>query len=194
MMKLIVGLGNPGKTYEKTRHNVGFLVIDVLADKLGIEVKQKKFRALIAQTKINDETVILMKPQTYMNLSGDAVIKAMQFYNIEPQDILVIYDDMDLPAGKLRLREKGSAGGHKGMKDIIHILKTQEINRIRIGIGTSDVIDTKVYVLDKIPKEEYEVFEKGITEAANACIDSIKMSFGDLMAKYNYRKKDETIT
>lgn len=186
-MRLIVGLGNPGKKYEQTRHNIGFLVIDELAKQLNVEVNQNKFNALIVQTRIGTEKVLLMKPQTFMNLSGEAVIQAMNFYQIDPEELLVIYDDLDLPSGKLRLREKGSAGGHNGIKNIIQHLHTQEFNRIRIGVGKNPLIDTKDYVLGKIPAEEKKLFIEVTEEAAKACIDSVKMPFVDVMSKYNHK-------
>lgn len=121
-MKLIVGLGNPGKEYEKTRHNSGFLAMDYLADLLHVQINQEKFEALILKTNIDGEQVLLMKPLTYMNLSGKAVAQAVKFYKIDPQDILVLHDDMDLPTGSVRIRKNGSAGGQKGMKNIIDAL------------------------------------------------------------------------
>ena len=118
-MKLIVGLGNPGEKYENTRHNTGFLAVDKLADMMNVRIRRKAFSALIEKINVGGEQVVLMKPQTYMNLSGEAVGKAVRYYHLDPEkDILVIYDDLDLPAGKIRLREKGSAGGHNGIKSI----------------------------------------------------------------------------
>ncbi len=187
-MKLIVGLGNPGNEYAKTRHNVGFMVIDALAKELNVNVDQKKFKSLIAKTTIKNEGVILMKPQTYMNLSGEAIISAAQFFQIDPSDILVIYDDMDLPTGKVRLREKGSAGGHNGIKNMIQHLHTQEFPRIRIGIGKHQHMDTKDFVLGKISKEEMQEIEKSIETSVKACLDFPKYTFMDVMNRHN--KKD----
>lgn len=138
-MKLIAGLGNPGKEYEKTRHNCGFLAIDALAKNLNLSITSQKFDALIATTHINGEAVMLMKPLTYMNASGSAVSQAVKFYKIQPEDILVLHDDMDLPVGSLRIRKNGSGGGQKGMKSIISSLGTDQIARIRIGVGHSEV-------------------------------------------------------
>lgn len=188
-MKLIVGLGNPGKEYERTRHNAGFCVMDALERECNASITTKKFKALIDTVMIHGEKVILMKPQTYMNLSGEALILAMNFYQLEPKDILVIYDDMALPVGTIRLREKGSAGGQNGMKNIIKLLHTQEFNRIRIGIGKQENIPTVDYVLGKISKDEEEIFKKSITAAKDAVIYSVHHTFIDTMSAFN--KKQE---
>ena len=141
-MKLIVGLGNPGREYVHTRHNAGFEVMDAIADHVSADISQKKFKALIDKVRIGNESVLLMKPQTYMNNSGEAVRAAMDFYHLTPQDLLVIYDDMDMPVGRLRLRQKGSAGGHNGIKSIIAHIHTQEFDRIRVGIDKDARIPT----------------------------------------------------
>lgn len=184
-MKLIVGLGNPGKEYENTRHNSGFCVMDAIAKECNVEINQKKFKALVAQTRIGKESVLLMKPQTYMNLSGEALIQAVNFYHIDIKDILVIYDDLDLPVGKIRLREKGSAGGQNGMKNIIQHLHTQEFNRIRVGIGKDARVPIIDWVLGKIRKEEQEAYEQAIKQACDAAIYSCSHSFIDTMSAYN---------
>ena len=184
-MKLIVGLGNPGKEYENTRHNAGFSVLDAIAEYCHVEVTQKKFKALIALTRIDGEQVLLMKPQTYMNLSGEAVVEAMKFYRLQAKDILVIYDDMDMPVGKIRLREKGSAGGQNGMKNIIAHLHTQEFNRIRVGIGKDARVPVVNWVLGKIRKEEQEAFKKAVEQARDAAIFSLTHTFIDTMSRYN---------
>ena len=184
-MKLIVGLGNPGKEYENTRHNAGFSVLDAIAEYCHVEVTQKKFKALIALTRIDGEQVLLMKPQTYMNLSGEAVVEAMKFYRLQAKDILVIYDDMDMPVGKIRLREKGSAGGQNGMKNIIAHLHTQEFNRIRVGIGKDARVPVVNCVLGKIRKEEQEDFKKAVEQARDAAIFSLTHTFIDTMSRYN---------
>lgn len=184
-MKLIVGLGNPGKEYENTRHNAGFAVLDAIAKECNVEVTQKKFKALIALTRIQGEQVLLMKPQTYMNLSGEAVSEAMKFYRLQPKDLLVIYDDMDMPVGKIRLREKGSAGGQNGMKNIIAHLHTQEFDRIRVGIGKDPRVPVVNWVLGKIRKEEQEDFQKAVENARDAALFSIKNTFIDTMSRYN---------
>lgn len=184
-MKLIVGLGNPGKEYENTRHNSGFKVMDAIAKECNVEIDQKKFKSSIAQTRIGNESVLLMKPQTYMNLSGEALIQAINFYHIDITDILVIYDDLDLPIGKVRLREKGSAGGQNGMKNIIQNLHTQEFHRIRVGIGKDPRIPVIDWVLGKIRKEELENYNASIDFAKDAAIFSCAHSFTDTMSNFN---------
>lgn len=184
-MKLVVGLGNPGKEYEHTRHNAGFCVIDELAKECGASLTTKKFKALVDTVILQKEKVLLMKPQTYMNLSGEAVQQAMNFYQIDPKDIIIVYDDMDLPVGKIRLREKGSAGGQNGMKNIIKLLHTQEFPRIRVGIGKSENIPTVDYVLGKIGKEDKEAFTQAVQQAKEAIIYSMNHTFVDTMSAYN---------
>lgn len=183
-MKMIVGLGNPGKNYEKTRHNVGFMVLDALIKDLGLKT-QNKFKSEMVQTSLNGEPVLLIKPQTYMNLSGEAVQEAKAFYKIDDKDILVIYDDLDLPVGKLRLREKGSAGGHNGIKSIIQHLHHQDFRRIRVGIDKNPLIPTVDYVLGKFSQEDQAILEKTLARAVEACKDFPRMNFVDLMTKYN---------
>lgn len=183
-MKCIVGLGNPGKMYEKTRHNVGFRVIDALIQRDNLKT-QYKFKSEIVQTTLNNVPVILVKPQTFMNLSGEAVRLVMDFYKINPKDILIIYDDLDLPVGKFRLREKGSAGGHNGMKSLIQHFGTQEFPRLRIGIDKNPLIPTPDYVLGKFTKEDETILSSALQRAVNCCDDFTKLSFVDLMTKYN---------
>lgn len=184
-MKLIVGLGNPGKEYENTRHNSGFCVMDELAKECQVQIEQKKFKSLIATTRIHGEQVMLMKPQTYMNNSGEAVIEAVKFYHIDLEDILVIYDDMDMPIGKIRLREKGSAGGQNGVKSIIAHLHTQDFKRIRVGIGKDSRVPVVDWVLGKIRKEELEDYHQAVCMAKDAVIYSISHSFVDTMSRFN---------
>ena len=184
-MRLIVGLGNPGKEYEKTRHNAGFLVIGKLLDRLDIEADKSKCRAIYGIYRYKDEKIILAMPQTYMNLSGESVKSLMKYYGIEKKDLLVIHDDLDLPVGKLRLRKQGSSGGQKGMGNIIQLLGDNNINRIRIGISNNKQIDTKDYVLGKIPKEEYKIFDEACDKAAEAVIYSFDHDFEDVMNKFN---------
>ena len=134
-MKIIAGLGNPGREYENTKHNVGFLTIDILAEKYGIKVNKIKFKGLVGEGMIGGQKVLLVKPQTYMNLSGQCIREVMAFYKLDPEDLTVIYDDIDLPMGNLRIRKKGSAGTHNGMRSIIYDLQEDGFPRIRIGIG-----------------------------------------------------------
>ena len=170
-MKLIVGLGNPGKEYAGTRHNCGFMVIDRLASKLNVDVDQNKFKGLYAKVKYHGEDIILLKPQTYMNLSGESVNAVMNFFKIDKEDLLVIYDDLDMPVGKLRLRKTGSAGGHNGIKNIIAHLNSQDFKRIRVGIDRHKYMNVADYVLSRFSKVESEAIEQGIENAANAVLD-----------------------
>ena len=134
-MKIIAGLGNPGREYESTKHNVGFMTLDLLADKLGISISKEKFKALIGEGRIGTEKIILVKPQTYMNLSGESIREVVGFYKIDIEDLIVIYDDIDIPAGTLRIRSKGSAGTHNGMRSVVYQLQEDGFPRIRVGIG-----------------------------------------------------------
>ncbi|MDR1782214.1 MAG: aminoacyl-tRNA hydrolase [Bacilli bacterium] len=187
-MKLIVGLGNPGKEYELTRHNMGFITIDKLCDKLNIELNKNKFNGNYYQGLINNEKVIILKPHTYMNLSGECVVQFVNYFNINMEDILIIFDDMDINVGKIRIRKKGSSGHQKGMQNIIDHLKTQDIARIRVGIGKNTMNDVKDYVLSKIKQEELELINESTNNASNACIDFIKHDLDYILNNYN--KKD----
>ena len=184
-MKLIVGLGNPGKEYAGTRHNCGFMVIDRLASKLNIDVDQNKFKGLYAKVKYHGEDIILLKPQTYMNLSGESVNAVMNFFKIDKEDLLVIYDDLDMPVGKLRLRKTGSAGGHNGIKNIIAHLNSQDFKRIRVGIDRHKYMNVADYVLSRFSKVESEAIEQGIENAANAVLDYLDNDFNHAMNYYN---------
>ena len=184
-MKLIVGLGNPGKEYAGTRHNCGFMVIDRLASKLNINVDQNKFKGLYAKVKYHGEDIILLKPQTYMNLSGESVNAVMNFFKIDKEDLLVIYDDLDMPVGKLRLRKTGSAGGHNGIKNIIAHLNSQDFKRIRVGIDRHKYMNVADYVLSRFSKVESEAIEQGIENAANAVLDYLDNDFNHAMNYYN---------
>lgn len=156
-MKLLVGLGNPGVRYEKTRHNIGFMVIDSLADSLGISLTKKQNQALIGQGFINSTKVILAKPQTYMNLSGEAVLEILHFYKDSIDDFIVIHDDLDLPFGKLRFRSGGSSGGHNGLKSITKMLNSQDFARLKMGIDRPDgFLKVESYVLSDFLKDEVE--------------------------------------
>ncbi len=193
-MKLIVGLGNPGKEYEKTRHNSGFMVMDLLAEKCGVSINTNKFNALTASARIEGQAVLLMKPLTYMNESGNAVIQAVNYYKIEPEDILVIHDDMDLPTGSLRIRKKGSSGGQKGMKSIIAHLGTEDFARIKIGVGHSEKGNHKKvpdWVLSPVPKAEKDVFDFALKQAAEASYAWVYDDMNLVMSKYNIKIKKE---
>ncbi|MDY6063123.1 MAG: aminoacyl-tRNA hydrolase [Erysipelotrichaceae bacterium] len=182
-MKMIVGLGNPGKEYEKTRHNVGFMVIDKLISRLGLTLDTKKFKGLYTIDKKHD--LLILKPQTYMNLSGEAVMALVNYYKINHDDIVIIYDDLDLPVGKLRLRERGSSGGQNGIKNIINLLKNDKIKRIRIGIGNNKLISGPDYVLGKVNKEDIEIFNQGLDKACDALLCFLSEGFTKAMNKYN---------
>lgn len=189
-MKLIVGLGNPGREYEKTRHNAGFMVMDAIAQELRVDINQNKFKGLYTKTNVGGESVLLLKPQTFMNLSGESVREIMDFFKIDKKDMIVIYDDLDLPVGKIRLRQKGSAGGQNGVKNIIQHLGSQDFNRIRVGIGKDSRIATVDYVLGKVRKEDLQDFEEAIVDAKNAAIHSITHDFDNTMSEFNKNKVD----
>lgn len=186
-MKLIVGLGNPGKQYELTRHNVGFICLESAKDKYNLNFKlDSSFNAMVATALIGGEKCVFVKPQTYMNLSGEAVGKILKYYKINVEDMLVIYDDMDLPLGALRLREKGSAGGHNGIKNIISHVGTQEFKRIRVGISSHNNIDAKDYVLGRFSKDEQVVLESLKVEVVKAVDEFISgKPFVIIMGNYN---------
>ena len=184
-MKLIVGLGNPGKEYEKTRHNVGFMVLDQLASDLNVSISNTKFKGEYVKFKHMGEDVILLKPMTYMNNSGESVIQVMNFFKIDVEDILVIYDDLDMPTGKLRLRERGSAGGHNGIKSIIAHVGTQQFKRIRVGIDRHPRIPVVDYVLGKFNNEETPLIEEGVRRASKAAQLYLEKDFKISMNVYN---------
>ena len=185
-MKLIVGLGNPGKEYEKTRQNIGFIFIDALAKKLNISIDKEKFNGLYTTTIINGEKVVLLKPLSYMNLSGEVVIRFKEFYKIDIKDILVISDDLDMEFGKIRLRQNGSSGGHNGLKNIELHLHSSEYKRLKIGISNNKMIDTKDYVLGKFSEQEIEIIENLKSKVTSLLLDFInEVEFTDLMSKYN---------
>ena len=184
---LVVGLGNPGPKYDWTRHNMGFLVIDELAQREKIPVQKLKFKALTNTVVIGDRSVLLMKPTTYMNLSGGAVGEAARFYKIPPERILVISDDVALPQGKLRIRRSGSAGGHNGLKDIIAHLGGDGFPRIKVGVGgkphpDSDMAD---WVLGKFTGQDKKVMEEAIQRAADAVEELLKNGVDQAMSKFN---------
>lgn len=184
-MKLIIGLGNPGKEYEQTRHNCGFMVIDRLCKKLQVTIDQSKFKGLYTKFKYQGEDVILLKPQTYMNLSGESVQEIMRFFKIDIEDILVIYDDLDMPVGKLRLRQSGSAGGHNGIKNIIKHVGSQNFNRIRIGIDRHPYMDVVNYVTSKFTKEQMPLIDEGIEKASEAVLLYLQKGFVASMNQFN---------
>lgn len=183
-MKLLVGLGNPGTKYKNTRHNMGFMSVDLLAESLGIDIDKNDFKGLYARFKYKQEDVILFKPQTFMNLSGEALVQIKQFFKVEDEDIVVVYDDLDLEPGIIRLRLSGSSGGQKGMQNIIELLGTQDIKRIRIGIG-KPIYDAVDYVLGRATGEEKEKLEQAIVTASKALKDILDNGFLHAMAEFN---------
>jgi peptidyl-tRNA hydrolase, PTH1 family len=185
-MKIIIGLGNPGREYEKTRHNIGFEVIDALAERWNIPLDQAKHKGIYGTGVINGEKVLLLKPLTYMNLSGESISAVLNFFKVGIEDIVLLYDDLDLPVGRIRLRQKGSAGGHNGIKSTIAHLGSQEFNRIRIGIGRPigrmPVVD---YVLGRFSPEEWNEMGKVIEKASEACEEWLNKSFLQVMNDFN---------
>ena len=185
-MKLIVGLGNPGTKYAGTRHNVGFSVIVGLADKYNIELSEKKHKAIYGRGMIEGEKVILAMPQTFMNLSGESVRELVDYYKCDPSDVIVAYDDIDLAVGKLRIREKGSAGGHNGIKNIIAHLGTQQFSRIRIGVGEKPAgWDLADYVLGRFPAEEEPTIRTALEQTVKACETILTDSVEAAMNQFN---------
>lgn len=185
-MYLIIGLGNPEEEYSKTRHNMGFNAINKIADQYGIKVNKSKFQGLYESAIIEGKKVMLIKPQTYMNLSGECIKQFVDFYKIQKEEILVIYDDMDIEPGKIKIRKKGGAGGHNGMKSIIKMLGTEEFARIRTGIGrpkhNGDDIN---YVIGAIPEEEIPKLQEGVEKAKEAVIEILKNGIDSAMNKLN---------
>jgi len=188
-MKLIVGLGNPEADYSKTRHNMGFNVINKLSEKYGIEVNKSKFKALVGNGIIEGEKVVLLKPQTFMNLSGEALREAINFYKFSNEDIIIIYDDIDTLPGTIRIRKTGSAGSHNGMKSVIQNINTEDFARIRVGIGrpehTNDMVN---YVIGYIPEEEIKILDEGCEIAKEAVIEIVKNGVDSAMNKFNKKK------
>ena len=190
-MFVIAGLGNPGRKYENTRHNMGFLTVDRLAEKHNIKVSKIKHKALIVDGIISGQRVLLVKPQTYMNLSGDSLREVMSYYNVDIQDLIVIYDDLDLETGALRIRKKGSAGSHNGMKSVVNQLQSQDFPRIRIGIGKSGGLDWKDFVTGKVGKQEGDILAETIARAADAVECILEKGIDRAMNEYNIKPKSE---
>lgn len=191
-MFLIVGLGNPGLQYENTRHNIGFKVIDNIAKEYNIQINRQKFKGVYGEGFINGEKVILLKPTTYMNLSGESIREVVDFYKLTCEDIVVIYDDISLDVGRLRIREKGSAGGHNGIKSIIAHLGTDVFPRIKVGVGQPNV-DLVNYVLGKFTDEEMEVLSESIDASTKAVSEIIKDDINTAMNKFNGFKATKSI-
>lgn len=185
-MYLIAGLGNPGSKYEYTRHNAGFMVIDDLAKKLNIKVNKLKFKSLIGEGFIGNEKVILMKPSTYMNDSGKAILDCFNYYNLSVENLIVICDDIDIPFGTIRIKKKGSAGTHNGLKSIIYLIQSQDFVRIKVSVGQNDNnYDLKDFVLSQFSKKEFEVLEKEIDMSSDAAIKIVEENVDYAMNNFN---------
>lgn len=185
-MKLFIGLGNPGSRFDGTRHNIGFEVIDTLSDSLNIPLQQTKFKGIYGTGVVKGEKVFLLKPLTYMNLSGECIGPFMDYFQIPLEDMIVVYDDLDTVPGKLRLRTKGSAGGHNGIKSMIAHLGTQEFKRIRFGIGRpTNQQPVPDFVLNRFSKEESIDIEHGIDRSVKACEAFLETTFDKVMNKFN---------
>lgn len=189
-MYIIVGLGNPGLKYENTRHNMGFKAIDAMASEFGIDVNRAKFKGLIGEGRIGSEKVILLKPQTYMNLSGQSVREIMNFYKIPEENLIVIYDDFDLPIGSIRVRKSGGPGTHNGMKSVIQELGSRKFPRVRVGIGSSDG-STIQFVIGKVGKDEQQILNEAAEAAASAAADIIRIGIENAMNIHNTRKSEK---
>ena len=187
---LLVFLGNPGPRYAFTRHNVGFLTCDALSEKLGVKVERLRFHALTGQAEIGGEKVLLMKPQTMMNLSGDAVAPAAKFYKVPAERVIVVSDEVSLPVGQLRIRKKGSAGGHNGLKSIISRLGSDQFPRIRVGVGSPPHPEYEMsdWVLGTFQNEDAETIKDAVKAAAEACVSYIQDGPDKAMSKFNQKK------
>ena len=191
-MKLVVGLGNPGNQYLRTRHNVGFLAIDQIALACGSLTWKTGFKGRYAKTRISNEDVILLKPETFMNLSGESVRALIDFYHIIPADILIIYDDVDLPPGTVRIRESGSSGGHNGMKSIIAHIGTSDFKRIRIGIGKDSLRPTADHVLSNFTADESLLIQQALNVSSSAISTWMSQPFEIVMNRYNSKNEKPT--
>ncbi len=192
-MYLIVGLGNPGRQYEHTKHNCGFDALDEVADKLKISISSKEHKALVGKGYAFGEKVLLAKPQTFMNLSGESVLALCSYYKIDPEtQLIVLYDDIDLSPGQLRIRKNGSPGGHNGMKNITALLGTREFTRIRIGVGAKPAgRDLADYVLSHFSPEDRQLLDEAFSQAADAVLQILQGDLNGAMNQYNKKKKQQ---
>lgn len=185
-MYLIIGLGNPEEDYSNTRHNMGFDTINKLAKQYEIQINKKKFKGLYGTGTIENEKVILLKPQTYMNLSGESIIEAINFYKIEEEKLIIIYDDIDTKAGTIKIKKTGGPGTHNGMKSVVEHIKTRNFARVKVGVGMPENKEDLIsYVIGTIPEEEREVLDKATTLAKDAVVEIIKNSVDIAMNKFN---------
>lgn len=185
-MYLIIGLGNPEREYSRTRHNMGFDVINKLADRYNIDVNKKKFDSVYGKGEIEGQKVVLVKPQTYMNLSGEAVGKFVSYYKVNPDEIIIIYDDLDIEKGIIKIRKKGGPGTHNGMKSVVYELATDEFPRIRVGIGEEKKVNNMIdFVIKKVDDETYKELEEGIDKATEAIPEILKNGIDVAMNKFN---------
>lgn len=184
-MMVIIGLGNPGKKYEKTRHNMGFITVDLLSEAMSIPVNRLRFKALTGEGMFQGQKVLLVKPQTYMNLSGQSVREIMDFYKLSPNQILLIYDDIDIPRGTIRIRKKGSAGTHNGMRSVIPAVGSEDFPRIRIGIGGERKLHIRDFVTGGFSKEEKEALLEASRRAAQAAQCILADGIDRAMNEYN---------
>lgn len=188
---VIIGLGNPGSEYASTRHNMGYRAIDLLAESVGIEIRKAKFHSIIGQGRIAGSKVVLVKPETYMNKSGIAARESAMYFDVPSENVIVIYDDVDLPTGSIRIRKSGGPGTHNGMKSVVSELGTKDFARIRIGVGAAskdeDLIDR---VIGKVPKEEQAALDKAASDAAAAAEDIIRLGIEKAMSLHNHVADD----
>lgn len=187
-MKVIFGLGNPGKKYEDTKHNVGFMLLDKLATSFSIAIEKRNHEALVGSGYYQGEKILLVKPETYMNLSGKAVWQVIDYYNDQIDDFIIVYDDMDTPLGQIRLKKKGSAGGHNGIKSIISTLNSQEFDRLKIGIGQKKTDDAVSHVLGAFSKDEKVLLDEAITLGVEAVKAWILTDIDKAMNQFNIKK------
>lgn len=191
-MMLIVGLGNPGKEYTLTKHNVGFLVVDELGKRIGVDIKKKKFQSFYGEGFVEGNKILLLKPQTYMNRSGEAVSSASDFYKIPQENLIVIHDEMDISLGRIMIKPGGGSAGNNGIKSIISLLGSQDFIRVRIGIGKPRAeSDGTNHVLSGFSKSESTMIEDSIVTAADAVLEIIKNGLQEAMNKYNVKSKNQ---
>ncbi len=190
-MYIIVGLGNPGKRYEHTRHNIGFITLDILAKKYGIRIDRIKHKALVGEGSISGQKVVLVKPQTFMNLSGNSVREAVSFFRLPLENLIVVYDDIDIPAGSLRIRKRGSAGTHNGMRSVIYDLQQDGFPRVRVGIGGERRARLTDYVTGRFRKEERILMEDSVLRTVEALECILLYGIDRAMNEYNVKKAEK---